>query len=318
MNKSPDAAANLLKLAKITAASPIVRSSAAATPDIDSPQYQVHGGFLWLARWEGNSVLLLTLNEPSTPRTVRAAPVTIEPGLEDKDSVLLAAEVSALGLPLTVWLGLAQDVPIRALERPLGGVAANFSSRDLEQGAASLPAGTRIGASRFGSSPSAEKRAELEDLFEDWVQGLKPLPTLERTQKSKPKPPFTLRQVVDALEVPQRQAMDIVRGLRSLTPREAGRLAAFIGSTAEKIMATAEPLPTELLLEIEQPRWRHLVNSELKPDETDETLAQLRIARQAFALAARQSGQGQDVWRQRLRTIALGRQSVGPDTKEKS
>lgn len=317
MNKSPSAANRLLELAKITTTPPLLRSAAAATPDIDSSQYQVHSDFLWWARWEGKSVLLLTLNEPSTPRTVRTAPVTIEPGLEDKDSVVLAAEASGLGLPLTVWIGLAQDVPIRALERPLGRVTADFSWNDLRQRITSPSTGFRAGTNRSESSPSAEKRAELEDLLEDWAEGLKPLPSVERTQKSPQKTPFTLRQVVDALAIPQRQAMDIVRGSHNLTPSEAERLAAFIGSTPAAIMATAEPLPTELLMEIEQPRWRHLVISEMKPDESDEVLPQLRIARQAFALAARQSGQGQDVWHQRLRTIALGYQSISPDAKEK-
>jgi hypothetical protein len=157
-------------------------------------------------------------------------------------------------------------------------------------------------------SPGAEKRAEMDDLLSQWIREMEPLPSQsERTEGLQRKPPFTLQQVMDSLKVPQRQAMNIVRGRHQLTSAEAQELAAHIGSTAEAIQAVAEPLPNDLLLELEQPRWRYLIHSEAQKEKTNEIEARLRIARQAFALAARQHGEGEGVWRQRLRTIALGR-----------
>lgn len=323
MNMTPSAArARLLELAKTTAAPPVLRSGAPKASDVDSAEYEVRSNRLWTARWAGATILLLTLRESSNPRTVVAAPVTIEPGLEDQEAVVLDASTNELGLPMTVWLGLTREIPIRTLERPLGEVLAGIPGSpgtiaDVTDGT-EHSAGARPGHGSYGdTSPSAEKRAELEDLLDQWMGDLEPLSSeAEKPETDHEKLSFTLTQVMDALNVPQRQAMNIIRGRQELTAEEIQQLAAHVGSTPDAISAVAEPLPSDLLLELEQPRWRYLVRTEAQTGKTDESDARLSVARQAFALAARQHGEGRDVWRQRLRTIALGRFSESTSTEE--
>lgn len=323
MNMTPnDSIERLLELAETTTTPAILRSRLSEAAEIDSPEFEVRSNRLWSASSSGTTILLLTLNTPSNERTVLAAPVTLEPGLEDEECVLLEASTNELGLPLTVWLGLARKVPLRTLERPLGEIStvlAHTNGGVIESGPfLRLSAGVHVGRENFGSTwPSAEKHAELEDLLDEWMEELEPLPSQPsnvqvKQQEVKP----SLAQVMDALNVPQRQAMNIVRGRHPLTDDEAQRLAAHIGSTHEAISAMAEPLPTELLLEMEQPRWKNLVRSEQQSKKSNEIQARLSLAQQAFALAARQSGEGTDAWRQRLRTVALGHTTRSTSSKE--
>lgn len=323
MNMTPNAArARLLELAKTNAAPPVLRSGAPKASDVDSAECEVRSNRLWAARWAGATILLLTLREPSNPRTVVAAPVTIEPGLEDQEVVFVDASTNELGLPMTVWLGLRREIPIRTLERPLGEVLADIPEcpgtiADITDVTKKTP-GARPAHGNYGdTSPSTEKRAEMEDLLDQWMEDLEPLPSeAEKAKTNHEKPSFTLTQVMDALNVPQRQAMNIIRGRQELSAEEIQQLAAHVGSTPDAISAVAEPLPNDLLLELEQPRWRHLVRAEALSGKTDETHARHSVARQAFALAARQHGEDRDVWRQRLRTIALGRLSESTNPEE--
>lgn len=322
MNMTPSAArARLLELAKTNAAPLVLRSGAPKASDVDSAEYEVRSNRLWAARWAGATILLLALREPSNPRTVVVAPVTIEPGLEDQESVVLDASTNELGLPMTVWLGLTREIPIRTLERPLGEVLADIPGSpgtiaDMTD-VTGQSAGTRPGHGNYGdTSPSAEKRSEMEDLLDQWMEDLEPLSSeVEKAGTDHEKPSFTLTQVMEALDVPQRQATNIIRGRQELLAEEIQQLAAHVGSTPDAISAVAEPLPSDLLLELEQPRWRHLVRTEAQSGKTDEADARHNVARQAFALAARQHGEGRNVWRQRLRTIALGRlrESTNPE-----
>lgn len=119
---------------------------------------------------------------------------------------------------------------------------------------------------------------------------------------------------MEALNVPQRKAMNVIRGTFQLSPAETEQLALHTGLPADALSSLAAPLPGELLVELQQPRWRFLIRSEAKKLKTDESEARLAVAHEAYALAARQKGEGTNVWRQRLRTIALGH--LGSGTSE--
>ncbi|MDR6434989.1 hypothetical protein J2790_000110 [Paenarthrobacter nicotinovorans] len=278
--------------------------------DVDSSDFDVMSNGLWLARWSGATLMLLVLSE-STPQTVLAAPVTIEPGLLDQEAVVLDSSTNPLGLPITVWLGITREVPIQTLERRLGELPAQ--ALDTAKSTTRAAALTAIDQ---GTSPwlfpSAEKKAEMEDTLECWLTELKPLPfaTID-SGPTHEKPPFTLHQVMEALNIPQRKAMNFLRGTFQLSPAETEQLALHTGVPPEAVSSLAAQLPNELLIEVQQPRWRFLVQSEARKIGTDESEAQLTVAREAYALAARQKGNGTNVWRQRLRTIALAHLSRG-------
>jgi hypothetical protein len=306
----PGKRARLLELASQTK-TPTAISFGAKASDVDSTDFEVRNNCLWTARWAGSSILLLIVDKSPNPQKVLAAPVTLEPGLQDQESIVVDASANDLGVPITVWLGITRDVPIQTLERPLGVLSAGALKTANKAGGAHLLLDAEHASQQLVST-SAEKRAEMEDTLDRWIEDLQSLPseTPERVTSSG-KPSITLKQVMDALNVPQRKAMNIVRGNYQLSPGEARQLALYIGSSPEALSSIAEPLPNDLLLELQQPRWRLLVRSEAERLKTDEPAARLSVAREAFSLAARQSGRDTDMWRQRLRTIALGRLNGG-------
>ncbi|WP_284762111.1 hypothetical protein [Arthrobacter sp. efr-133-R2A-63] len=307
----PGKRARLLELASQTKTPTAVRFGAMKASDVDSPDFDVRNNSLWVARWSGSTILLLIIHESSDPQKVLAAPVTIEPGLQDQESVVVDASANELGVPVTVWLGITREVPIQTLERPLGGLSHETLETAI-RASSSHPLPEAEHAFRQLASTSAEQRAEMEDILDGWIEDLQPLPSESPEQMTTQgtihgKPTITLKQVMEALHVPQRKAMNIVRGNYQLSAGEARQLALHIGSSPEALSSIAEPLPNELLIELQQPRWRLLVRSEAESLKIDEHTARLSVARETFALAARQSGRDTDMWRQRLRTIALGR-----------
>jgi len=311
----PDKRARLLELAGQTKTPIPADDEKVKAADVDSSDFDVRSNGLWLARWSGATVMLLVISE-STPQTVLAAPVTVEPGLLDQEAVIVEPSANALGLPITVWLGITREVPIQTLERRLGELPPQSLDTARSTSKTGFLPDTEQGPP-LGSSPSAEKKAELEDLLESWLTDLKSSPFPSTTMESGPmqgKRPFTLQQVMEALNVPQRKAMNVIRGTFQLSPAETEQLALHAGLPAEAVSSLAAPLPNELLVELQQPRWRFLVRAEAKKLDTDEPAARLAVAREAYALAARQKGEGTNVWRQRLRTIALGH--LGSGTSE--
>lgn len=309
----PGKRARLLELTSQTKTPSAVRFRAITASDVDSPDFDVRNNGLWTARWSGSTLLLLIIHESSDPRKVLAAPVTMEPGLWDQESVVVDASANDLGVPITVWLGIAREVPIQTLERPLGGLPSE-TLETARRVSRSHPLPDAEHAIQQLTSTSAEQRAEMEDTLDRWIEDFQPLPSETPEQVTtqgtiQGKPSITLEQVMEALHVPQRKAMNIVRGSYQLSAGEARQLALHIGSSPDALSSIAEPLPNELLIELQQPRWRLLVRSEAESLKIDETAARLSVAREAFALAARQSGRDTDMWRRRLRTIALGRLS---------
>lgn len=306
----PNKRAKLLELASHTKTPAAASQEKVTALDVDSSDFDIRNNDLWLARWSGATVMLLIISE-STSQTVMAAPVTVEPGLLDQEAVTIEASANTLGIPITVWLGITREVPIQTLERRLGKLPPYALDTAQSTSKTDFLPDTEQHLLHW-SSPSAEKKAELEDTLESWLADLKPLPSsTTKTGPTNEKPPFTLQQVMEALNVPQRKAMNVIRGTFQLSPAETEQLALHTGLPADALSSLAAPLPDELLRELQQPRWRFLIRTEAKKLKTDESEARLAVAREAYALAARQKGEGTNVWRQRLRTIALGHLGSG-------
>lgn len=185
----PDKRAKLLELASQTKTPITADQEKVKVADVDSSDFDVRSNGLWLARWSGATVMLLVISE-STPQTVLAAPVTVEPGLLDQEAVIVEPPANTLGLPITVWLGITREVPIQTLERRLGEIPSHALDTARRTSQTGFLSDTEQDPLHW-SSPSAEKKAELEDILESWLTDLKPLPST--TTKSGPthgKPPL--------------------------------------------------------------------------------------------------------------------------------
>ncbi|THV41167.1 hypothetical protein [Glycomyces buryatensis] len=286
--------------------------------DIDSPDFDVAPGQLWIGRQESSSELLIVLDVHRDQRTVAAAPITIEPGIETGDAVVLAPSVSPLETATAVWTGLVRDIPVRVLARPLGTLGESltgFLRLAAANGATSAPdLGARPGTPDFDLySPSVTAQAAIEDRFEEWASSLEPLPDSETpVEPVTAKLPVGLADVIAILRVPQATAMAILRRERPLDPQELERLASATGIPESEIQPFVPDLPPSLLTELEQPRWRRLVEAEAAASGTDERAARQTLGREAYALAARQRGDEDSVWRGRVRMLSLARLDEHP------
>src|SRR5574341_1147490 len=78
-------------------------------------------------------------------------------------------------------------------------------------------------------------------------------------------------------------------------------LAAVTGPPGEVLLASVQPLPDELVAELDHPRWRPAVRRRADRAGRNETHARLEIAYGTYAFAARQTGAATTPsWRERL------------------
>ncbi|WP_207402773.1 hypothetical protein [Rathayibacter sp. SD072] len=147
----------------------------------------------------------------------------------------------------------------------------------------------------------------IDDLL-DATETLQQAPRLTPRQ-AVPTPPnvatITLSTIMQALQVSQPRAMAIRLGKEQLTAEEIRTLAAAGEVTVGDIKALQLPLPDDLDRELQEPRWRPVVRA--RSINGDEAEARRRLGYEAFQLAARESGDGRDRWRQRLEAVVAMR-----------
>ncbi|MCD0443957.1 hypothetical protein LO763_10010 [Glycomyces sp. A-F 0318] len=314
MTDFPNARQRLAELARRTTAPAAVRRAAPALEDIDSPEFDVASGQIWVGRQEEASALLVVLGVGADSRTAMAAPLTVEPGVEAVETVVLTPDSSPLGLATVVWTGLAQSVPVRVLDQPLGRLPEPIADL-LAQTPQQMPKihsglGVRPGEPDHDPrSPNAMVKAELEDLFEQWASSLEPIGPgpAEPAERVDSRLPVRLADVMAILGIAQPGAMEIVRRERPLTSVQLKQLAEGTGIPEDGLQPSVPGLPRALLTELEQPRWRRLVEAESASAGVDESAARQRLGQDAYVLAARQKGSSSSVWRLRLRAIAHAR-----------
>jgi hypothetical protein len=282
----------------------------------DLQRIELQAGQLWRARWEDVGLLVLLLDVDGS--SYWAAPVTIDPPVEDESSVVLAPATTVLGEPLTVWAGLAQQLPLRVLDQPLDVLSPDVVAyiRSVAAGrTGQAPTGCRAG-SRIVSvfQPAAEVRAELQDDLE----ALAAASWLPQTNAEVPRQPGKigdlrdllgdrpdLRALMEALNAPLPEVLDIIRGRRPLTPTQAEALTEVTGQPAEVLLASVGPLPDALVAEVDHPRWRPVVRRRARRTGQDEARARLELAYGTYALAARQTGPAPaPPWRDRVTRVA--------------
>jgi DNA-binding transcriptional regulator YdaS (Cro superfamily) len=268
--------------------------------------YEVATSQVWRARWDAISVLVLILGIED--RTVHVVPVTLDLPAEDERSLIVEPGLTTFGIHVTVWVGLAGDLPSRVLEQPVDlwpDELVHGIANLVHDPAASVPTGTRRGDPITSDlAPEALLRAELEDDLESLRQA-PALPVAADGEDARPLSAVLGRKVdlkalVAALGWPQHEVMNLLNGRRALTPEEVGVVADATGVSPEEVAKAVRLLPPDFVAEVEQPRWRSTWRHRADRDGTDETTARLRQSYDMFARAARQTGGGPDDWRARL------------------
>lgn len=293
-----DAWAKWQELAAAHAAPPHLR--VAATPD-PSP------GQVWNAyRGQAELLVLITQIHPEAGEFT-AWPVTVEPGVETADCVVIEAAGSPMNVDLAAWDHLERTLSIGVLDRVIGEFRFGkpISTRaDLLEAVA--PA--RAGAAWYWAVESGASAAisDLQDALDELAAA--PLPRSEDSVLATGKLPIPLATVVEATGANQARAMNIIVGKEPVTPSEAEALAQASGLPVETILDHVQPLPKDLELELFHPRWRRLV-TEYAVKAENEDAARRTLGYEALALAARQQGAGADQWRQRLQTIERSHRS---------
>ncbi|WP_146116625.1 MULTISPECIES: hypothetical protein [unclassified Arthrobacter] len=207
---------------------------------------------------------------------------------------------------------------MKTLDRPLGSAV-----NDVLESILSCGQGHQTGLAPMDTgqdpndfiSPTARDwlRAEVQDSLETLKSAVQATHEKSTEQAKGPvgETPLSFKVVMQALGISQQQAMAIVRGKHPIGPDEAKLIADHTGNSIEQVQSIASPLPEDLMVELDQPRWRALIRDEVRKQHLDDDAARLSLGYEAFGLAARQKGNGPDVWRHRFRTIARGRQQLG-------
>jgi hypothetical protein len=289
----------------------------------DLQRIELEAGQLWRARWEDVGLLALLLDVDGS--SCWAAPATVDPPVEDGSSVVLAPATTVLGEALTVWAGLARQLPLRVLDQPLDLLASDVVAyvRSVAAGRTGpAPTGCRVG-NRIVSvfQAAAEARAELQDDLEA-LAAASWLPQAHADAQLQPGNTNDLRDLLGdrpdlpalmgALDAPLPEVLDIIRGRRPPTPAQADALAEMTGRPAAALLASVGPLPGELVAEVDHPRWRPVVRRRARRIGRDEARARLELAYGTYALAARQTGPAAaPSWRDRVAQVAAADGDLG-------
>ncbi|WP_158854973.1 hypothetical protein [Saccharothrix deserti] len=275
----------------------------------------LEAGQVWRARWERTVVLLLVTEVGDL--AVQAAPLTVDPPAEDSESVVVDSALTALGVEVTVWLGLVSEVPLRVLERQVDSWSEDLISR--VSAAARSPEDHATGDVRAGRAieddhaPDALVRAELADELDTLreVPGL-PVETSDvnyRPLASLLGSKIDLKALREALRLPQPDVMQIVRGKFPLTPELVEKISRATGLTTAVVARSTKPLPLGLVVLVEHPRWRPVLAKRAKALDVDEMSGRLSAGYGTFALATRETGGGEPDWEGRLRAFLLSETS---------
>lgn len=263
-------------------------------------------GQLWRAVRDDVTALVVVLALDA--ESVRVAPATVETQAlgTGGDAVLLRE--TGLGVPVTVWAGLRRSLPLNVLDRPIDDLDVDVMSRIVERLTTAEP--ERI--AWRGDDVRAELADDLDLLAESPVDA----DSATSAEASADAPtgidlaavqPDDLDAVAERLGVGLPVVFDLIDGKRPATPEQARVLREVIGG-----LPAAESLPISLVLELWQPRWRGLVRQRSHRDQISEEAARDALTRDVFALAARQTGDKQPYWPDRVRRWAEGH-GLDPD-----
>lgn len=276
---------------------PMLRSSA--------PTDSVQAGQLRQADWHDASAMLIIDQVDDANALVRAYPATLEPDVADSRAVIVDADASPLTGAISVWPSEAAWIPFAALDATIATVPPALLRvlRTAQQPEAVLDSAS--GVRRGPADPPLGSGSALGiDELLDATEILQHAPRLSVQEDARPPADIAaiaLPTIMQALQVSQPRAMAIRLGKDQLTAAETRALAAAVGVTETAIEASQLPLPADLNRELHEPRWRPMVRE--RSVDGDEAAARTRLGYEAFQLAARQTGSGRELWRQRLEAV---------------
>jgi hypothetical protein len=291
--KVPD---ELLNLAK-QAAAPQLTETALAKRLGPRSTWSPAVGQLWRAALDEVTTLVMLLDVGLESVTV--VPVTIEPIVAPTDAVVVGG--SAVGLPITIWADLRRSLPVAVLDRPiddLGFAALQQVQAAVARSREQLPA----------LAETNDMRAELDDDLAALATATGAAPSI-----ADPTPlpagidldavdPEALEAVAERLEVALPVVLDLIDGKRRPTAEEASVLREALGGLPE----TKTP-PAGLVVELAQPRWRGLVRQRRHGHPTEHD-ARIALAYEVNTMAARQTGERDPSWPDRIRRWAQAHQ----------
>ena len=280
---------------------------AAAQPQLTEPAlreqfgrsdgWPLRAGAVWRARWDDVALLVLLVGNP-TATTVAVTPVTFDDTGAEADTLLVAFP-SGRGATLAVWRTLRRDLPLALLDRPVGelplAVIAWTAGGPVPDDA--RLAGPALPSVAFRSPVRADLEDDLDALIAA-VPALTPVSSRRAMTGARKRVLPSEEQfaaLMARLGVSLPVVLDLVDGKREPSPEEAAALRDIVGVTPE-----VTPPPAELVIEMYHPRWKATVLDLARRRDMKEAAARAVMASEAFALAARQTGDQTPDWRERL------------------
>lgn len=271
------------------------------SPRRDQSAEEVAPGQIWQAYWRAAAAVVLIVGVDDATAQAHVRPATLEPEVEDRSAIVVDAEFSPLHAAITTWPETAASIPFAVLGEFLGSIPESLLGIIKE----ASPVDRSTAGLRYGrADPPLGSGAALaiDELF-DALDILQSAPGLQSSTATKPvvQLQIPLLDIMNALQVPQARAMAIRLGKEPLMLEEANQLAVAADLPVDDVLAATAPLPDDLQRELQEPRWRKHIRR--RAADGDEARARTRLGYEAYQLAARETGQGRGLWRQRLKAV---------------
>lgn len=286
--------------AAVAAAAPALTRSALRECFGPPANWQIRPGQLWRAAW--GDVTLLVLIVSVAAEAVSAAPVTVEPAVEDEDSLIVGSRRTAMGEPITIWGGLTRQLRLEVLDRPIDAIGADVAVWASEK--SSVPSGCRAGVrppSPFEADVEVRAMAADDMAYlasaKSWAAGLDYAPAAG-SAAAVPPSRSQLVELQGRLGRALPDVLALVDGTRPATA--AGEIAALreVLGHVPQVRAPAQGLVAEL----SHPRWRPAARAFARRGDRSESEARLAMAYEisGASMAARQTGDQEPAWRDRV------------------
>ncbi|TDZ45194.1 hypothetical protein [Mycobacteroides franklinii] len=258
------------------------------------------------AYWHDASTVVVIVGIDDVNAQADVVPATLEAGIEDEAAVVIEDQASPVHGPISIWPHARSSIPFAVL----GSAIASMPRSLLQLVDQATHHHTLIGVRPGRAHPPHGSGGALaiDDMF-DALDILADGPRLQRGAAAKPltQLQIPLQDIMTALHVPQPRAMAIRTGKEPLTFEEASALAQISDLAVADVLAAVAPLPDDLVRELHEPRWRSHIHH--RAIDGDEESARSQLGYQAYQLAARETGQGRQRWRQRLSAVVAADQA---------
>jgi hypothetical protein len=281
---------DLLRLAQEAAQPQLTETSlqeAFGEPD----RWPLRPGAVWRARWDDIVQLVVLVDVAGS--AIRAAPVTVDE-TDSADDVLVIQSPARLGTPATVWKALLRELSTAALDRPVddfGPAVAEWVTTGVAAEATHVPPGT---LPFQGGDPVFAAAEENMDTLAA-AAPVATAPAAERVRQQTAPSAEELGQLKERLRMPLPTVLQLVDGKLSPTTEQATVLQDVLGFAPDVV---AVPLP--LVHELSLPRWKRTVIEFAARQRQPEAAARRNMTGEVFAFAARQTGEQEPDWRERL------------------